>query len=95
LDGTSIAESYGLKNQLPEKHTVIELGPRDAHDLLKLLKALEEELHSRCLRFRGQSRSPIPAQRRHGIEQRLCAVRRAAELIGSKLPPLDTTKRAK
>ena len=89
LDNTSIAQSYGLKNRSPENHTVIELSLRDVHDLLKLLKALEEELHSRCVRFQKHSRSPIGGQRRQGNEERLRAVRRATELIGAKLPPLD------
>jgi hypothetical protein len=90
LDDTSIAQSYGLKNRSPENHTIIELSSRDVHDLLELLKALEEELHSRCMRFQKHSRSPIGGQRRQGIEERLRAIRRATELIGAKLVPLDT-----
>lgn len=90
LDGTSIADSYGLKNHSPENHTIIELSSRDAHDLLKLLKALEEELRSRCARYQKHSRSPIAGQRRQGIEERLRTVLRATELISAQLSLLDT-----
>lgn len=90
LDDTSIAQSYGLKNRSPENHTIIELNSRDAHDLLELLKALEDELHSRCIRFQKHSRSPIGGQRRQGIEERLRTVRRATDLISATFSPLDT-----
>lgn len=90
LEGTSIADSYGLKNHPPKNHTTIDLSSRDAHDLLKLLKALEEELHSRCTRYQKHSRSPIAGQRRQGVVERLRTVRCATELISATFSPLDT-----
>lgn len=86
LDGTAIAACYGLKNRASDSHTVIELGARDTHDLLTLLKALEAELHGRCQKWQRQmSKSPIGFSRRAGVELHRQAVRRAVELIEAEL----------
>lgn len=82
LEGTSIAYCFDLRNRAPENHTVIALTGRDAHYLLELLKALEADLHARCLKWQKlASRSPIGFSRRNEVEQSRQAVRRAAELI--------------
>ncbi|HEY8995600.1 MAG TPA: hypothetical protein VIM71_13105 [Lacunisphaera sp.] len=93
LEGTSIASSFGLKNRLPEDHTVIELKARDTHDLLALLHALESDLHSRCLKWQKQaSKSPVAFSRRTGVEQHRQVVRRTVELIESALLTAANTK---
>ncbi|MFZ5494646.1 MAG: hypothetical protein ACOZE5_04835 [Verrucomicrobiota bacterium] len=86
LDGTAIASCFGLKNRPSDQHTVIELTPRDTHDLLALLKALEHDLHIRCQVWQKQaSKSPVGQSRRAGVEQSRQAVRRAVELIEAAL----------
>lgn len=88
LDGTAIASCYGLKNRASDNHTVVELSPRDARDLLTLLKALETELHGRCQKWQKQaSKAPVGFSRRTGVEQNRQAVRRAVELIEAALLP--------
>lgn len=87
LEGTAITSCYGLKNRTSDSHTVIELGARDVHDLLTLLKALETELHDRCQKWQKQaSKSPMGLSRRSGVELNRQAVRRAVELIEAALP---------
>jgi hypothetical protein len=89
LDGTGIAGSFGLKNQYPENHTIIELRKREAGDLLRLLRALEEELALRQLRLQRQSsKAPLIAQRRIGADSRLKGVRRAVEVISAEIGSL-------
>lgn len=84
LEGTGIAACFGLKNR-PNRHTVVELSLRETQDLLTLLKALEADLDIRCQKWRKQnSKSPITASRRSGVEQNLQIVRRAVELIGAE-----------
>jgi len=86
LDDTGIAACFGLKNQPSDGHTVIELSSHEAHDLLKLLRALENELHSRQKRLqRTASRSPLGMQKSPGIENRLSAIRHAGDAISGKL----------
>jgi hypothetical protein len=72
LEGTWIASGFGLKNRMPQKHTIIELSKSDMADLLALLKGLEIELKTRCQQWRRQaSKSPIPIHRRVGVEESL------------------------
>lgn len=86
LEGTSIAAGFGLKNHRPEEHTLVELKLRDAHDLLALLKALEADLHSRCLKWQKlASKSPLGLTKRPHVEQSRQAVHRAVELIETAL----------
>lgn len=92
LEGTSIAACFGLKNHRPEGHTLVELKLRDAHDLLELLKALEADLHARCLKWQKQaSKSPLGITKRPRVELSRQAVHRAVELIESTLQALGKT----
>lgn len=96
LDGTAIASCYGLKNRASDNHTIVELSPRDARDLLTLLKALETELHVRCQKWQKQaSRSPMGFSRRSGVEKNYQAVRRAVELIDAALLPAKNQEDAR
>jgi hypothetical protein len=86
LEDTSIAACFGFRNSPDNKHTIIELSSRDAHDLLALLKGLETDLQIRCDRWRRHSsRSPIPTSRRSGLELNLQAVKQAVECIEVEL----------
>ncbi len=86
LEGTSIAACFGLKNHRPEEHTLIELTPRDAHDLMELLRALEADLHARCLKWQKlASKSPIGFTKRPRVELSRQAVHRTVELIEASL----------
>lgn len=86
LEGTSIADCFGLKNQCPSDHTVVELKLREAHDLLALLRALEADLHARCLKWqRLASKSPLGFTKRPRVELSRQAVRRAVEQIEDAL----------
>jgi hypothetical protein len=86
LEGTSIAACFGLKNHRPTDHTVVELKPREAHDLLVLLGALEADLHARCLKWqRLASKSPLGFTKRPRVELSRQAVHRAVEQIEEAL----------
>lgn len=93
LEGTSIAACFGLKNHRPDEHTLVELKPRDAHDLLALLKALEADLHARCLNWQKlASKSPIGLTKRPRVEQSRQTVHRAVEMIETSLQASGKSK---
>jgi hypothetical protein len=86
LESTSIAACFGLKNLRLTGHTAAELKPRDAHDLLALLRALEADLHARCLKWQKlASKSPIGFTKRPRVELSRQAVHRAVEMIEEAL----------
>lgn len=86
LEGTGIAAGFDLRSCSVKRHTVVELGRSDAEDLLVLLKALADELRSRCEHWRKHaSRSPIPIKRRTATEQKLQAIDSAVCLIKAAL----------
>ncbi|MDQ5980805.1 MAG: hypothetical protein QG602_3783 [Verrucomicrobiota bacterium] len=93
LEGTSIATCFGLKNQRPTDHTVVDLKTREVHDLLVLLRALEADLHARCQKWqRLASKSPLGFTKRPRVELNRQAVHRAAQQIEDALQAAGKAK---
>lgn len=95
LEGTGIAECFGLKFEEAKRQTLIEVSAQEGADLLALLTALGDELEQRDKRFqRRNTRTPLGGARRAETGRQIAAIRDAVSALAPHVAKRNTPRQA-